>query len=248
MSYCKSYYLCIKTRYTLSYLRAHRIGPDRLYDPGRFFPRSGRFTPIAPLKFFIQNRRCTSGFFLGDSSPLVRFTSACQLGTPAPPSGPLPRCGWEPPAVRGRRGPSLPAVPCLPHLRKTHLLRKLLRNLFQGVSPPAKGRHFAQVRGLPEGRPGRSLPLPVDSRGASPPHHPPDLSRGAEAASLSVGARLRPSAGSAPSPALRRLRRSAPGAAPPLAGSATAPPSIWCGACAPEAAEPSARPPSHTPL
>lgn len=51
--------------------------------------------------------------------------------------------------------------------------------------------------------------------GDTPPHHPPDLSRGAPGASLSVGARLRPSAGSAPSPALRRLRRSAPGAAPP---------------------------------
>ena len=118
-AFCISYYLCIKTRYTLSYLRAHRIGPDRLYDPGRFFPRSGRFTPIAPLKFFIQNRRCTSGFFLGDSSPMVRFTSACQLGTPAPPAVPLPRCRWEQLPIRGRRGPSLPAVPSLPHLRKT---------------------------------------------------------------------------------------------------------------------------------
>lgn len=155
---------------------------------------------------------------------MVRFTSACQLGTPAPPAVPLPRCGWEPPAVRGRRGPSLPAVPCLPHLRKTHLLRKLLRNLFQGVSPPAKGRHFAQVRGPALGWVGRSLSLPVDSRGGYPPAPPPRPEQG-RARCVPVGRRAAsPRFGFATSPALRRLRRSAPGAAPPLAGSATAPP------------------------
>lgn len=203
---CGNCCLSIKTRYTLSYLRAHRIGPDRLYDPGRFFPRSGRFTPIAPLKFFIQNRRCTSGFFLGDSSPLVRFTSACQLGTPAPPSGPLPRCGWEPPAVRGRRGPSLPAVPSLPHLRKTRFCTPCFASC-KGATP-YKTSCFAQVRGPALGWVGRSLSLPVDSRGGYPPAPPPDLSRGAPGASLSVGARLRPVS------ALPRPPRSAGFAAP----------------------------------
>lgn len=174
-----------------------------------------------------------------------RFSSAGRMGTPAPPAVPLPRCRWEQLPIRGRRGPSLPAGPSLPHLRKTHLLRKLLRNLFQGVSPPAKGQHFAQVRGLPWGWDIRSLSLPVDSRGGYPPAPPPQPEQG-RARCVPVGRRAAsPRFGFATSPALRRLRRSAPGAAPPLAGSATAPPSIWCGACAPEAVELSARPPSR---
>lgn len=162
-------------------------------------------------------------------APLVQMGAAPHPGPtgPQPPRRPLPPAPTQngllysfgaPPPKL--QGGQVPTKPCV--------LRKC------GVSPGAGTSARFRSR--------------WEVGGDTPPHHPPDLSRGAEAASLSVGARLRPSAGSAPSPALRRLRRSAPGAAPPLAGSATAPPSIWYGACAPEAAEPSARPPSHTPL
>lgn len=135
---------------------------------------------------------------------------------PAPPAVPLPRCRWEQLPIRGRRGPSLPAGPSLPHLRKTHLLRKLLRNLFQGVSPPAKGRHFAQVRGLPWGWDIRSLSLPVGSRGGYPPAPPPRPEQG-RGSRVPVGRR-------AASP-LRRLRPvpRAPQASPLRARGGSAP-------------------------
>lgn len=174
-----------------------------------------------------------------------RFSSAGRMGTPAPPAVPLPRCRWEQLPIRGRRGPSLPAGPSLPHLRKTHLLRKLLRNLFQGVSPPAKGQHFAQVRGLPIGKVGRSLSLPVGSRGGYPPAPPPRPEQG-RAQCVPVGRRAAsPLFGFATSPALRSFAAPRPGRLRPAAGSATAPPSIWCGACAPVPSELSVHPPWH---
>lgn len=106
----------------------------------------------------------------------IPFFSACQLGTPAPPAVPLPRCGWEPPAVRGRRGPSLPAVPCLPHLRKTGFCTPCFASC-EGATP-YKTLRFAQVRGLPIGKVGRSLSLPAGSRGGYPPAPPPRPEQG----------------------------------------------------------------------
>ena len=144
--------------------------------------------------------------------------------------------------------PASPPSPASRTYAKRTFCASCSATCFRGFHPPQKVGILRKCGGLPWAGWAARFRSRWEVGGDTPPHHPPDLSRGAEAASLSVGARLRPSAGSAPSPALRRLRRSAPGAAPPLAGSATAPPSIWCGACAPEAAEPSARPPSHTPL
>ena len=221
---CGNCCLSIKTRIDLFYLRVE-IRPGSPPRPGPYFAclwDSSLLTGGAPPVFL--------------RGPSV---------APAPPAVPLPRCRWEPPAIRGRWGPSRPTCPYHPHLRKTHLLRKLLRNLFQGVSPPAKGQHFAQVRGLPWGWDIRSLPLPVDSRGGYPPAPPPRPEQG-RAQCVPVGRRAAsPLFGFATSPALRSFAAPRPGRLRPAAGSATAPPSIWCGACAPEADGPSARPPWH---
>lgn len=141
---------------------------------------------------------------------------------PAPPAVPLPRCRWEQLPIRGRRGPSLPAGPSLPHLRKTRFCTPCFASC-EGATP-YKTSCFAQVRGPALGWVGRSLSLPVDSRGGYPPAPPPRPEQG-RARCVPVGRRAAsPRFGFATSPALRRLRRSAPGAAPPLAGSATAPP------------------------
>ena len=173
-------------------------------------------------------------------------------------SGFSPRAGWGPRLPQpsrslgadGSSSPSgavgAPASPPSPPSRTyakrafVHLASQVAKGL-----RPTKPCVLRKCGGLPWAGRAARFRSRREVGGDTPPHHPPDLSRGAPGASLSVGARLRPSAGSAPSPALRRLRRSAPGAAPPLAGSATAPPSIWCGACAPEAVELSARPPWH---
>lgn len=171
-------------------------------------------------------------------------------GDPGSPSRPAPLVQMGAAPHPGPTGPQPPRRPLPPAPTQNGLLYSFGAPppKLQGGQAPTKPCVLRKCGGLPWAGWAARFRSRWIVGGDTPPHHPPDLSRGAEAASLSVGARLRPSAGSAPSPALRRLRRSAPGAAPPLAGSATAPPSIWCGACAPEAAEPSARPPSHTPL
>ena len=132
---------------------------------------------------------------------------------PAPPAVPLPRCRWEQLPIRGRRGPSLPVGPSLPHLRKTRFCTPCFASC-EGATP-YKTSCFAQVRGPALGWVGRSLSLPVDSRGGYPPAPPPRPEQG-RARCVPVGRRA-------------------------------ASPSIWCGACAPEAASASERPPSHTP-
>ena len=173
----------------------------------------------------------------------IPFFSACQLGTPAPPAVPLPRCRWEQLPIRGRRGPSLPVGPSLPHLRKTRFCTPCFASC-EGATP-YKTSCFAQVRGLPIGKVGRSLSLPVGSRGGYPPAPPPRPEQG-RARCVPVSRRAAPPLlGSATSPALRSFAAPRPGRLRPAAGSATAPPSIWCGACAPEADGPSARPPWH---
>ena len=131
---CGNCCLSIKTRYTLSYLRAHRIGPDRLYDPGRFFSRSGRFTPIAPLKFFIQNRRCTSGFFswgfLSDGTLYFRVPA----GDPGSPSCPAPSVRMGAARRPGTSGPQPPRRPLPPAPTQNGLLYTLLRKLRRGYA------------------------------------------------------------------------------------------------------------------
>ena len=241
-TFCERYYLCIKTRYTLSYLRAHRIGPDRLYDPGRFFPRSGRFTPIAPPEIFHPKPEVHLWFFSWGFLSAGTLYFRVPAGDPGSPIRPAPsvRMGA---AVRGRRGPSLPAVPSLPHLRKTRFCTPCFASC-KGATP-YKTSCFAQVRGPALGWVGRSLPLPMDSRGGYPPAPPLRPEQG-RARCVPVGRRAAsPLFGFATSPALRSFSAPRPGRLRPAAGSATAPPSIWCGACAPEAVEPSARPPSR---
>ena len=206
MPYCISYYPCIKTRYTLSYLRAHRIGPDRLYDPGRFFSRSGRFTPIAPLKFFIQNRRCTSGFFswgfLSDGTLYFRVPA----GDPGSPSCPAPSVRMGAARRPGTSGPQPPRRPLPPAPTQNKVLYTLLRKLRRGYA--LQNLLFCASAGPALGWAGRSLPLPVDSRGASPPRHPP----------IGAGARkprpCRSARGFAPPQAPPRPPRSAGFAAP----------------------------------
>lgn len=164
----------------------------------------------------------------------IPFFSACQLGTPAPPAVPLPRCGWEPPAIRGRRGPSLPVGPSLPHLRKTRFCTPSgpLPQSCEGATP-YKTSCFAQVRGPALGWVGRSLPLPVASRGGYPPAPPPRPEQGrARCSPAQVGARLRPFSAlprpqrSAASPLRARGGSALPLAPPqrrPLSGAALAP-------------------------
>ena len=165
------------------------------------------------------------------------------METPAPPAVPLPRCRWEQLPIRGRRGPSLPVVPCLPHLRKTGFCTPCFASC-EGATP-YKTLRFAQVRGLPIGKVGRSLSLPVGSRGGYPPAPPPRPEQG-RAQCVPVGRRAAsPLFGFATSPALRSFAAPRPGRLRPAAGSATAPPSIWCGACAPVPSELSVHPPWH---
>lgn len=155
-AFCERYYLCIKTRYTLSYLRAHRIGPDRLYDPGRFFPRSGRFTPIAPLKFFIQNRRCTSGFFLGDSSSITGTAGTLYFrvpaGDPGSPSRPAPSVQMGAASHPGPTGPQPPRRPLPPAPTQNGLLYTLLRKLRRGYA--LQNPAFCASAGSPHRRSG----------------------------------------------------------------------------------------------
>ena len=153
-AFCERYYLCIKTRYTLSYLRAHRIGPDRLYDPGRFFSRSGRFTPIAPLKFFIQNRRCTSGFFswgfLSDGTLYFRVPA----GDPGSPSCPAPSVRMGAARRPGTSGPQPPRRPLPPAPTQNAPFAQVAPQPVSGGFTPRKRSAFCASAGSPRGQAG----------------------------------------------------------------------------------------------
>ena len=139
-----------------------------------------------------------------------RFSSAGRMGTPAPPAVPLPWCRWEQLPIRGRRGPSLPVGPSLPHLRKTGfcIASGPLPQSYKGGQAPTKPCVLRKCGVSPSARWAARFRSRWEVGGDTPPHHPPDLSRGAPGASLSVGARLRPVS------ALPRPPRSAGFAAP----------------------------------
>lgn len=132
--YCISYYPCIKTRYTLSYLRAHRIGPDRLYDPGRFFPRSGRFTPIAPPEIFHPKPEVHLWFFSWGFLSAGTLYFRVPAGDPGSPIRPAPSVRMGAARRPGPSGPQPPRRPLPPAPTQNKVLYTLLRKLQRGYA------------------------------------------------------------------------------------------------------------------
>lgn len=228
---CESFCQFIKTRYTLSYLRAHRIGPDRLYDPGRFFPRSGRFTPIAPPEIFHPKPEVHLWFFSWGFLSAGTLYFRVPAGDPGSPIRPAPSVRMGAARRPGPSGPQPPRRPLPPAPTQNKVLYTLLRKLQRGYA--LQNLLFCASAGSPHRQGGPLAFAPGGKSGGIPPRTtPPDLSRGAPSASLSVGARLRPFSAlprpprSAASPLRARGGSALPLAPPqrrPLSGAALAP-------------------------
>ena len=183
-------------------------GPDRHHDPGPF-----------RLGIPCRNRKRTSGF--------------PSAGRPWPrlpqPSRSLGADGSSSPSGADGAPASPSAPPSRTYAKRAfvHLASQVAKGL-----RPTKPCVLHKCGGLPWAGWAARFRSRWIVGGDTPPHHPPDLSRGAPGASLSVGARLRPlsalprpprSAGfAAPRPG--RLRPSlAPPQRRPLSGAALAP-------------------------
>ena len=183
-------------------------GPDRHHDPGPF-----------RLGIPCRDRKRTSGF----SPRAVRGP-----GSPTRPAPPVQMGAARHPGTAGT--PAAPPSPATRTYAKPHFVQVCSANLFQ--ASPTKCPVLRKCGVSPSARWAARFRSRWEVGGDTPPHHPPDLSRGAPGASLSVGARLRPlsalprpprSAGfAAPRPG--RLRPSlAPPQRRPLSGAALAP-------------------------
>lgn len=214
-AFCERYYLCIKTRYTLSYLRAHRIGPDRLYDPGRFFPRSGRFTPIAPPEIFHPKPEVHLWFFSWGFLSAGTLYFRVPAGDPGSPIRPAPSVRMGAARRPGPSGPQPPRRPLPPAPTQNKVLYTLLRKLQRGYA--LQNLLFCASAGACLGLGGPLASAPGGKSGGIPPRTTPPRPEQGRARCAPVGRR-------AASP-LRRLRPvpRAPQASPLRARGGSAP-------------------------